>query len=109
MKNRFVVKYFDDIKEDLKETSKTLTQLKEEYKEVLESGISFENFMDMIEYDYKIYSEKNCLEAMAAFYSKEECEEKRFHASLINANIISKEDAKSKVLALYLANNELNK
>lgn len=104
-----VLKYFGDIKDDLKETSRILTQLKEEYKEVLESGVSLNDFVSMIEYDYRIYSEKNYLHALAACYSKEECEEKRFHASLMNAHINSEEDAKNKMLALYLAHNELNK
>lgn len=93
---------FKNIKENT-ETLTTEVQINQNhFEKIIESGVSKDTLLNMIEYDYEVFRKKEIEYAKAASLTKEECDKKRNEIEQIPTVIKSDKEAYEKVLALKL-------
>lgn len=83
-----------------------ITKLVKEYKKILESGITYEQLIDMYMLDKEIF-QRNQMELESMMLKKEKDPFKINEIESINTNITSIKDSKEKELSLRIANDLL--
>lgn len=93
---------FTNMKNNVESLTTEIQINQEKFEEVLESGVSKDTLLNMIEYDYEVFRNKEIEYAKAASLTKEECNKKRKEIEQVPTVIKSDKEAYEKVLALKL-------